>query len=423
MLPQSLHEVIRKARPDWTGQVLTAVQAKLEQVGVSTIEDLELSLDEHLRGHINFRFQQQGLKTFTPETLQALKRALKGLQQDEPEPPAPPAPPRLPERPAQTEVVPVVAQRCNVSIEGEALISKSNNRGWGVVLFAAPADFVLAVQFTRDAGPLAEPWDDYVLVGLVPSHVTAAQIAASDQPWDWGIWVAPGTSPLQLWNRTRNPQRPIQVSAAKTALRAGQTLQLKRNVHGMVGMSVDDQPAVKLPASACWANGPLQPCVLLGRRTEVKVWITLFSAGMKSPEGGSSPVARGGGAEEAASEEPGARAEDGREGGAEAPAPEVAEARDWEPEHEPGQDRCQDDLGSLDNNGERPDTNGCDEQEEDGEAVSEQEVQQLLASQSPEGQASPKAREERFEELKKAKKSKKYSVGDLVSFFEKQKEL
>uniref|UniRef100_A0A7S4Q9A9 Uncharacterized protein n=1 Tax=Alexandrium monilatum TaxID=311494 RepID=A0A7S4Q9A9_9DINO len=395
MDPRTVQEVLSEARPSWTARDLAAVNAKLEHVGVYTTAHLREALDEHLRSHINFRFHQHGFKAFTIETLHALKLALGGTRRwcSEGELPDGVRPPALPKRPPKKlEIVPVLAQSCHVDIAGERMISQGTAKGWGVATFDAPADFVLTVQFTADAGPLAEPWINYVSVGLVPMYVHATQLAAWDQPWDAGLWVAPGTSPVQIWTRMRTPLNPISVPALPQSLQAGQTLYLKRDGHGMVGISVDEGAGIRIP----WFGlERMRPCVLLGMDVEVKVWITLFSAAHRSPEGagetsGQSPH---GAAEEAPLEEPAAQdaaaqqAEAMHGAGGNAVGPEDREeVGDGALEREEGGDPSGDSDSSSDSG-------------------------QLESPYSP--------KQERFVEIQKARRSKKYSVGDLVRLFDK----
>uniref|UniRef100_A0A7S0FDD9 Uncharacterized protein n=1 Tax=Pyrodinium bahamense TaxID=73915 RepID=A0A7S0FDD9_9DINO len=275
--PRTVEEVLSKARPDWTARERAAARAKLEHAQIHSVEELETSLDKLSKGYINVRFQNLGFKCFSEKTLEALQRTLGG---ELPQCPAPPQAERCKAKPSPSasapEVVPVVAQHRNVRIEGEMLVSESTSIGWGVVIFGASVDFVLSVQFTADPGPLKEPWWHYVIFGLVPCGVEARTLAATDQPWDWGVWVAPHTSPLEVWNWRKTPHDPIRVSDIPTALLAGQELQLRRDRGGAYYIVAEGAQPVPLPAMALSGNqGFLQPCVLLGRNTKVKVTLLL----------------------------------------------------------------------------------------------------------------------------------------------------
>lgn len=95
-------EVLREAKPQWSEGALFDAEAKLAQVGIWTVKELA----EALRGRLNGRLRDAGLKAFKPETLRDLRRAA-NIRLRRP----------TGSKPAQNE--PVVASAVWVDMEGD----------------------------------------------------------------------------------------------------------------------------------------------------------------------------------------------------------------------------------------------------------------------------------------------------------------
>lgn len=77
-------QVLSRARPTWTARDAAAAQQKLAKIGVTTFRALE----EALEGPINDRLKLAGQRTFTVETIHALKQQLQAeLAREASEPP------------------------------------------------------------------------------------------------------------------------------------------------------------------------------------------------------------------------------------------------------------------------------------------------------------------------------------------------
>jgi len=288
-----LAEVLRAARPKWTGKEVAAAHKKLALAGIHNVDDLLPALDDHLKRPLNLRLQGLGLKTFTVGTVDALRSLLFGRRDDEhedahglkvPSSGVPVA--RATSDDNSGTLQPTVARHLNLRIDQDAIISESTEAGWGVLIIRATHDFRVSVKIKHDAGSLKPPWSNYLLLGLVRPDTHVPNVALSDEPWTFGTWLAPGNSPIQVWNGLRSPNNPVQMPELPQRLQAGQTLHLERS-SGKVSISVDELPPVPLPMALSRFmshESHRMPCILLGPRTEVRLWITLGANALRQAE-------------------------------------------------------------------------------------------------------------------------------------------
>ncbi|CAK9101950.1 Hypothetical protein SCF082_LOCUS47657 [Durusdinium trenchii] len=77
MSEHSLSSFLKAARPEWTSNQLSAVEEKLEKVGVRDVLELVQSLKGRPDQRLNNRLKAVGEKCFTSETLSALRRRVR----------------------------------------------------------------------------------------------------------------------------------------------------------------------------------------------------------------------------------------------------------------------------------------------------------------------------------------------------------